>query len=261
MSASVKNLLQSAMAGADAVISPGSAVVLGNYGAQIQAALGISVDDIQASEVMLLTGLLDDSGSIRFVKGNTEAVRDGHNGIRDALLDSKQAGSILSHTRLLNAGILHPYVLLADAVELDTHNYDPRGGTPLYDMTIATLGAVVAKAEEFRLNGVVVRTVTMVLTDGHDEGSRVRPDAVLRVVSEMLRTETHIIGAVGIADGYTDFRQIFGEMGIPDQWILTPQNTPSDIRRVCQVFSRSAVRASQNAASFSKTLAGGFAAP
>jgi len=47
-------------------------------------------------------------------------------------------------------------------------------------------------------------------------------------------------------------------MGIPDAWILTPGNNASDIRKAFNVFSQSAVRASQGAGAFSKTALGGF---
>ena len=74
----------------------------------------------------------------------------------------------------------------------------------------------------------------------------------------MLMQETHIVAAMGIDDGgLTDFRSVFREMGFHDEWILTPANNPSDIRRAFQVFSQSAVRASQGAASFSQTAQGG----
>ena len=72
-------------------------------------------------------------------------------------------------------------------------------------------------------------------------------------------TENHIIGAMGIDDGTTDFMHIFHEiMGIPEEWVLTPANTASEIRRAFNLFSQSAVRASQSAASFSQTASGGF---
>ncbi|WP_041429419.1 hypothetical protein [Synechococcus sp. PCC 7502] len=57
-------------------------------------------------------------------------------------------------------------------------------------------------------------------------------------------------------DGYTDFQQIFKEMGISDRWILTPGNSDSEIRQAFQVFSQSAVRVSQGA-----TGLGGFGNP
>ena len=77
----------------------------------------------------------------------------------------------------------------------------------------------------------------------------------------MRQAETHIVAAMGIDDGRTDFRWVFREMGIENQWILTPGNDASQIRRAFQVFSQSAVRASQSAARFGQVVLGGFGAP
>ena len=63
---------------------------------------------------------------------------------------------------------------------------------------------------------------------------------------------------MGIDDGYTNFRQVFREIGIQNEWILTPANTANDIRNAFQVFSQSAVRASQGATAFSQSALGGF---
>jgi hypothetical protein len=81
---------------------------------------------------------------------------------------------------------------------------------------------------------------------------------VRAVVEDMLKMETHIIAAMGLDDGSVDFRLVFRAMGIPDRWILTPGNSPGEIRRAFEVFSRSAVQASQTAQTFSKTALGGF---
>jgi hypothetical protein len=230
-----------------------------DIGAQIQDALGTPADDVPASEVVLVTLMIDDSGSIRFVRGNTEAVREGHNLVLEALGRSRQTDSILAHTRYLNGYILFPYSPLARAVRMDKSNYDPCEGTPLYDQTVVLLGTVLAKAQEFAGNGVPVRTVTLLVTDGHDEHStRATAQKVRVLVEDMLRAETHIIAAMGVDDQQIDFRLVFKGMGIPDEWILTPKNTPSEIRKAFQVFSQSAVRASQNAQAFSKAALGGF---
>lgn len=254
-----------AAAKAEGAISPASmqALTVVDLGAQIQAGIGISVDDVTASEVVLVTMQPDDSGSIRFVAGNTEAVRDGHNGVLDALGASKQKDSILVHTRYLNGSVLYPYTSLDHAVRMTAKNYDPSLGTPLYREAIVLLGTVLAKTQEFESNGVPVRTVTLIITDGNDESSGRSASAatVKALVKDMRKSERHIIAAMGIDDGMTNFRQVFQEMGIDDKWILTPGNNPSDIRRAFQVFSQSAVRASQGAASFSKAALGGFGAP
>ena len=228
---------------------------------QIQAALGVSVDDVPASEVVLVTMMPDDSGSIRFA-GNAQIVRDGHNLVLKALQASKQKDGILAHTRYLNGHVLFPYCFIDQAVPMDTKNYDPHRGTPLYDQTVSLLATVLVKSQEFADSGVPARTVTLIITDGADESStKATARTVASLVQDMLRAETHIIAAMGIHDGATDFRKVFREMGIPDQWILTPGNSAAEIRRAFQAFSQSAVRASQSAAQFGQAALGGFGTP
>jgi hypothetical protein len=244
----------------EGLISPESAQALKvhDIGTQIQDGLGVNVDDVQASEVVLVTLMPDDSGSIRFA-GNSQVVRDGHNLILDALSSSKQKDNILVHCRYLNGSVLYPYCSLDQAVRMDNSNYDPNLGTPLYDQSVILLGTVLAKTKEFADNGVPVRTVSLIITDGCDQGScRSAPQDVAQIVKDMLMAETHIIAAMGIEDGYTNFNNIFKKMGLRDEWILTPQNSGSDIRKAFQVFSQSAVKVSQSAVNFSKTAMGGF---
>ncbi|NVB80471.1 MAG: hypothetical protein HOV81_18910 [Kofleriaceae bacterium] len=218
-----------------------------DVGAQIQAGLGVTIDDVTASEVVLLTMMPDDSQSIA-AANNTAAVREGHNFVLDALGRSKQSGEVLAHTRYLNGDVLFPYTALQHAIQMTPANYNPCHGTPLFDQSVVLLGTVVAKAQELAQAGIAVRTVTLIITDGGDYGStRCRPADVAALVADMLAQENHIVAAMGIDDGSTDFRQVFKAMGIPDRWILTPGNSASEIRRAFQVFSQSAVRATAGA--------------
>lgn len=218
-----------------------------DVGAQIQAGLGVTIDDIAASEVVLVSVMPDDSQSIA-AAGNVDAVRDGHNLVLAALRASKQAGEVLAHTRLLNGEVLCAYTTLDHAVDLTGANYNPRLGTPLYDQTVVMLGTVIAKAQELSRAGIAVRTVTLIITDGGDYGShRCRAADVKAIVDDMLAQEHHVVAAMGISDGRTDFRQVFSDMGIPDRWILTPGNSATEIRRAFAVFSQSAVRAAAGA--------------
>lgn len=232
-------------------------------GPAIMAGLGdVQLDDITTSEVVLATMLLDNSSSMH---GNARLARDGHNLVVDSLSKSKQSASVLVSCRYLNddqstnQGVLYPYVTLDNAERLDASNYRPSGYTPLYQQTAITLAGVAAKMSEFEQGGVAARAVTLIVSDGGDNGPA-KPSAkdVNRIVTGLLRTEQHIVAGMGIDDGYTDFRQVFGAMGIPDEWILTPANTPHDIRDAFQTVSQSAVRASQTAASFSQAALGGF---
>lgn len=259
-SVNVSQLFQAAHS--EGVLSPAAlqALTVVDLGAQIQAGLGISVDDVQASEVVLVTVMPDDSGSIQH-SGHSRTVCDGHNLVLDALLSSQQKDGILFHTRYLNGFVLNPFRPLEDVVRMHSKNYDPDKGTPLYDQAVVLLGTVLAKAQEFTRNGVSARTVTLLITDGadcHSQSSRARDVAAL--VNDLRRAENHIVAAMGIDDGSTDFRKVFREMGIEDKWILTPGQSAQDIRKAFQVFSQSAVRVSQGAASFSRTALGGFGA-
>jgi hypothetical protein len=218
-----------------------------DVGAQIQAGLGVTIDDVAASEVVLVTMMPDDSQSIAQAN-NTDAVRDGHNFVLDALAGSKQSGEVLAHTRYLNGHVLCPYTALDHAVAMTPANYDPRLGTPLFDQACVLLGTVIAKSQELSQAGIAVRTVTLIITDGGDYGStRMKPADIKAIIDDMVAHEHHIVAAMGISDGTTDFRAVFRAMGIPDRWVLTPGNTAGEIRRAFAVFSQSAVRASQGA--------------
>ncbi len=246
----------------DGVLSAGAlaSIDVKDIGADIQAALGVSVDDVKASEVTLVTLLIDDSGSIR-MGSNAQIVRDGYNLVLDALNASKQKDGILLMCRYLNGTVLTPYMQADQAVRMDSQNYNPNGGTPLYDESVTTLAAVLAKCQDFNDNGIPCRSVTLIVTDGADASSRQGANEVKKIVRDMLKAENHIVAGMGIDDGSTDFRQVFRDMGLPDEWILTPGNSASEIRKAFALFSQSAQRASQSAGTFSQQALGGFASP
>lgn len=242
-----------------------------NLGPAIMAGLGdVQLDDMGSTEVTIVRFLLDDTLSLtchRTASGrqvdNSPLIIEGHNQIIDALADAKAAGGVLVSCQYLYSGrVVYPFVPLAQAVRLDHHNYVANGGnTPLYDMSAVTLSAVVAKMAALEDAGITVRGVTCIVSDADDNASRTHrtPDAVAQIVHGLLRTESHIVCAVGIDDGYgTDFRKVFGGMGIQAKWILTPGNDPAEIRRAFALVSQSAVRASQAAGAFSQTALGGF---
>ncbi len=248
MSNNINELLQGAAAQGDLTGPSLQALQIDNdYGAQIQKGMGLTPDDVPSAEVVLVTMMPDDSGSIKFA-GNAQAVRDGHNQVIDALGASKQQADVLVHNRYLNGKVLYPYTRVDAAEKMNGRNYNPNQGTPLYDQTVVLLGTVLAKTQEFEDCGVPVRSVTLIITDGGDCSSRRQSAATVRpIIEDMLRSERHIVAAMGIDDGSTDFYQVFREMGIRDEWVLLPGNSESEIRAAFQVFSQSAVNVSQGA--------------
>ena len=244
-------------AAAQGAVPQESLQALHDLGAEIEEALGVSADDVSASEVMLLTQLIDDSGSIRF-GGNSDEVRSGHNKVLNDTAKSTSEDDVLAHTTYLNGGTLFPYVPLKQAGRLDAKNFNPNGGTPLYDRALVTLGAVLAKEQEFANQGVPVRTVTLIMSDGADTGSRHGPEEVAKLVRSMLTRENHIVTFMGIDDGCTDFRAVARSMGIRDEWILTPKNDGHSMRQCFGLVSKASQSAAQGTQSFSATAKQGF---
>lgn len=260
-----------------------------DLGVKINDALGVPADQFQQSEVVLVGVMIDDSGSIRF-GGNTEVIAEGHNCVIDALRDCRQQDNILFHSRLLNGTIINPFMSVQQANRLTTGsggNYNPIHGTPLYDEAVAFWGTMLAKSQEFSDQGVPCRTISLILTDGADQHSvthyeraidangnvwRAPKAGVKALASDLLRQECHILAAMGVDDlqdpaAKTDFNRVFEAMGIRKEWVMlvrqdgrSTQDFQREIRKACQVFSQSAVRASQSAASFSKHAIGGFGA-
>jgi len=234
-----------------------------DMGAQIQAGLGIDVDDVPASETTLVAMLIDDSPSINGIPNGPQAVCTGQNMMIDSLVNSKQKDSILTGTWLLNDdNPVQPFIDVENSIRLkENDNYYTRGCTPLYRKANLVLGTTVAKMQEFADNGVACRAVVVIVTDGYDEdysntGRTVQASDCNIVIKEL--QENVIVLFMGINGSRVDFNGIADEMGIPSQNVYTPDNTESEIRKAFGMASRSAIRASQNALGFSQAAIGGF---
>jgi len=126
--------------------------------AQIRPALGVDIDHLAATEMVLVTLLVDDSMSIK-VAGNDQRIRDGHNRIKNEVLQqSRGSEDVTMHCRFLNPSIsmhtgmtdiLYNYVLLPQAPDMTEDNYAPEGITPLYDQLAVVLGTAQAEAMRF----------------------------------------------------------------------------------------------------------------
>lgn len=250
----LKNLFEDAVADGQLSRLAAGSISIVDLGAAISQGLGVSIDDVGASEVTLVTMLIDDSSSIAACD-NEGVVRDGHNLIVAALESAPGVSDFFVHTRYLNGKILYPYVAVADAPAMDAGNFQASGYTPLYDQTMVTLATVVAKLQELTNAGIAARAVTVLITDGADCGSkRSTAREVATLIGDLVCDERHVVAAMGIRDGQTDFAAVFQTMGIPAPWILTPANTGDEIRRAFQVVSQSAIQIGTRAA----TGLGGF---
>ena len=192
--------------------------------AQIQKGAGVTPETYKESEVLIVTVLVDDSGSNFQRNGsnppNALLVREGQKAIVDALKATKKRARIVMGVHYLNGEVLCPYVYLDQVPMMDEHNFVDGGKTPLFDQTFVTIGGVMAKVKEFEDAGISVQSWTLVVTDGADYGSvRSKPKDVAELVGT-LNSEAHQVLAMGVEDGSTDFRAVFASMGIASDQIL-----------------------------------------
>ena len=242
----LKNLFQAAANAG--VISPQTSTLLSGYLGTIvvAGAAGTAMDDIVASDVTLITVLIDASASIGS-SGLEDAVRDGQNQLVDAFAGSKEKDAIMmalwsfNHTQ----NIYHSYVPVNDAVRLDKKNYQAGGATALYDTWCNALAANVAYATQLRATGTPCRSVVVVITDGADCGSKQRASDCAQISRDLLASEQFVLAFVGVGPD-TDFRAVAKKMGVPDTCVMVAkQATPSELRKIFQMVSQSAIRASQ----------------
>lgn len=221
--------------------------VLGNLGPLVIAgANGMDAEDIEATDVTLVTLLIDASSSIQS-SGLEQGVRDGYNEMLDAFAGSREHDSILvSSWKFDDAShLIHSYVPVKDATRLDAKNYRGSGTTKLYDTWCDALLANVAYAQKLRDSGTPVRSLAVVITDGADVGSKRRVSDCKKLTVDLLASEQFVLAFVGVGDP-SYFTKIAQSMGVPAGSVEVQSNaTASGLRRVFQMVSRSAIRASQ----------------
>lgn len=212
----------------------------------VAGAAGAAAEDIVASDVTLVTVLIDASSSIH-ERGLEQAVRDGQNLLVEAFGGASTKDGILMALWTFNDDlrVVHAYVPVGDATRLDAKSYAGVGCTKLYDTWCAALAANVAYAQRLRDAGTPCRSVVVVITDGQDVGSRRTPAECARLSVDLLASEQFVLAFVGVGDD-VDFRAVARSMGVPDANVCVQKDaTPSALRRTFQMVSQSVIRASQ----------------
>jgi hypothetical protein len=236
-------------------------ILSGDLGPLVVAgAAGRAVDEIQASDVTLVTIVIDASTSIAS-RGLQAAICAGQHLLLDAFAGSKQKDSVLVAlwTFASEASVVHSYVPVEDATRLDDQTYRPDGTTHLFDTFCDAAAANVAYAQTLRDSGTPTKSILVVVTDGEDFGSR-RPARVCRkLAADLLASEQFHLAFVGVGSD-VDFVAVARSMGFVDGSILVQKDaTPQALRAAFAMVSRSAIRASQGRIQPGPQSAGFFA--
>lgn len=232
----------------EGVISPQTSTLLsGDLGSLVIAgAAGKELEEIEASEVTLVTILLDASSSM-MTRGLEQAACEGYNSLLQTFANSEESENILVALWLFHDGqqVIHSYVSLDEAARLNKQNYQPGGTTHLYDTWCKALGANVAYAQQLRDSGTPCRSIVVVITDGEDVGSQRRLSHCRQLSKDLLDSERFVLAFVGLG-AETHFRWVAQQMGIPEHCVAVQEEaSPASLRRVFHQVSLSTIRVSQ----------------
>jgi hypothetical protein len=211
----------------------------------IAGAAGLAAEDIQASDVTLVTLLVDASSSIGD-RGLEAAVRDGQRTLLDAFAGSSDDGVLVAQWVFASdVRVLHGYVPVKDAARLDAQNYQVGGTTHLHDATYDAMAANLAYAQTLRDAGTPVLSIVVVVTDGEDVGSKRSARTCAKLAKDLVASEQFLLAFVGVGSD-VDFKKTAAAIGFPDGSVLVAKDaTPHALRQAFRMVSRSALQASR----------------
>ena len=230
------------------MITPQSAnLIIGNMGELVvQGANGIDTDDIESSDVTLVTIIIDRSQSMGHLK---DAVTESYKSMINSFIGSKQSDDIMVSLWIYGSDVslVHSYTPVNDIDVNDTSWYQIGGMTALHDAWFNAVSSNVAYAQQLRDSGTPCKSIVVIATDGQENASRqVDAGKCKQLSHDLLKSEQFILAFVGIGPDEDEYKAEAENIGIPDGCIMIETDVnPSNLRRIFQVISQSAIKASQ----------------
>lgn len=199
----------------------------------------VDVDEVLSACVTLVDLNVDGSGSMW---PNEKAMTECLAHYKKAISNSKQADEMLVSKTVFNGEIHTGGYVVPD--DFDT-SYVANGITRLYDAIIERRQRMLDYMEQLRNNGTNARGCMVILSDGQDNGSYNRVGDARRAVEDLISKE---ITVAFIAFGQEAFG-IADMLGIKKQNVKEVTDDESELRRVIDLVSKSAISASKKASS------------
>jgi len=204
----------------------------------------LAVDKLENENVCLISVLLDESGSMSPYE---QVMKQSIDTFKQSIKNSKSADEILVSITRFNGNIHSGGFQLINDISTD---YAPAGCTALYDAIVLGqrnlhVGDKSGYLEQLKANGIRTKAVLVVFSDGEDTAStnniRAAVDAVNILKSQEILTAFVAFGS--------NSRGIASQLGIADADVLETSATESELRKVFEILSKSAISSSQSASS------------
>jgi uncharacterized protein YegL len=202
-------------------------------------ATNMDVDDVVSPSVMLVDFLIDGSGSMDSYE---RAMRECLEHYREAIVNSKQADEMMVSKTVFESRIETGGYVAPEDFNTD---YTAGGCTRLYDAIIDRRQRMLDYMEQLKNNGTNTRACMVILSDGADNDSQYRANDARKAIQDLISKE---ITVAFIAFGQEAFG-IADSIGVKKNNVKEVSNDESELRRIIDLVSKSAISASKKASS------------
>ena len=207
-----------------------------NYEALGHIAPNIPVSDIENDHMYLMSVALDGSGSMRpYCSEMKTALANYVKSIKESKSDDEM---LISRTDFSSS------VQSSGFQTVDNFNtdYGANGATVLYDAIIAAAYQLSDYMSQLNSSGVRTRGGLVIFSDGEDTASKSTASEAAAAI-EMLKKKEILVAFVAFGSGANG---IAASLGIDE--VLPTDATPSELRKIFNILSKSAISASKSAA-------------
>ena len=202
-------------------------------------ATNMDVVDVVSPSVMLVDFLIDGSGSMDSYE---RAMRECLEQYRGAMVNSKQADEMMVSKTVFESRIETGGYVAPEDFNTD---YTAGGCTRLYDAIIDRRQRMLDYMEQLKNNGTNTRACMVILSDGADNDSQYRANDARKAIQDLISKE---ITVAFIAFGQEAFG-IADSIGVKKNNVKEVSNDESELRRIIDLVSKSAISASKKASS------------
>lgn len=211
-------------------------------------ATNADVDDVAYPTMLLVDFIIDGSGSMSVFEAE---MRDCLQHYKSSICNSKQSDEMLVSKTIFNEIIQTGGYVAPEDLNTD---YDTDGVTRLYDAVIERRQRMLDYKEQLENNGTNVRACMIILSDGEDNASNQRAGDARKAIENLHSKE---IVVAFIAFGQEAFG-VADKIGVKPKNVKEVTNDESELRRVIDLVSKSAISASKKASSGAAIDDGGF---
>ena len=202
-------------------------------------AANIDVEDVMSPSVMLIDFAIDGSSSMYSYE---KTMQDCLEHYKNAICNSKQADEMLVSKTIFSSTIETGGYVAPEDFNTD---YEAHGCTKLYDTIIDRKQRMLDYMEQLKDNGTNARACLVILTDGEDYGSTYHASDARNAIQQLISKE---ITVAFIAFGQEAFG-VADSIGVRKQNVKEVSNDESELRKVIELVSKSAISASKRASS------------